>query len=157
MKTSIGIKDADLKKVTKLLNVLLADEHIIYMKTRNAHWNVEGPDFHAAHLFLESQYDELAEVIDQVAERVRTLGHYAVGTFDKYLKLKRLTESTSEKTDSQSYYKELLTDHESIAMSIRADIAVVEDTADNGTEDFLVGLLEKHEKMAWMLRAHFIK
>ncbi|MNI68523.1 Metalloregulation DNA-binding stress protein [compost metagenome] len=99
----------------------------------------------------------MAEVIDEVAERVRTLGHYAVGTFDKYLKLTRLTESTSEKTDSQSYYKELLSDHESIAMSIRGDIAVVEGTADNGTEDFLVGLLEKHEKMAWMLRAHFIK
>ncbi|MEG1199281.1 MAG: ferritin-like domain-containing protein, partial [Algoriella sp.] len=69
------------KKIADILIKLLADEHILYLKTRNAHWNVEGPDFHAAHLFLESQYNELAEIIDEVAERIRQIGHYAVGSY----------------------------------------------------------------------------
>ncbi|UIR54501.1 DNA starvation/stationary phase protection protein [Sphingobacterium sp. SRCM116780] len=155
MKAKIGIKETDLVKVTAILNNLLADENIVYQKTRNAHWNVEGPDFHAAHLFLETQYTELAEIIDEVAERVRMLGHYAVGSYAKYLQLTHLKESQYEKTDSNGFYKELLSDHESIAMNIRGNLAAVEKAGDQATEDFLIGILEQHEKMAWMLRAHF--
>ncbi|WP_099370985.1 Dps family protein [Sphingobacterium sp. 1.A.5] len=154
MKTDIGIKDQDSKVVAGVLNKLLADENVLYTKARNAHWNVEGPDFHAQHLFFESLYSELAEIIDEVAERVRSIGHYAVGSMKEFLELTQLTETKYKKNDSQGFISELLNDYESLIISLREDIKTAEDNNDAGTEDFLVGLLEKHEKTAWMLRAH---
>jgi starvation-inducible DNA-binding protein len=154
MKTDIGIKDQDSKVVAGVLNKLLADENVLYTKARNAHWNVEGPDFHAQHLFFESLYSELAEIIDEVAERVRSIGHYAVGSMKEFLELTQLTETKYKKNDSQGFISELLNDYESLIISLREDIKTAEESNDAGTEDFLVGLLEKHEKTAWMLRAH---
>lgn len=154
MKTNIGLKEKDSAAVAAILNELLADEHVLYMKIRNAHWNIEGPDFHAQHLFFEIIYDEIAEVIDEIAERTRAIGHYAVGTLKQYLELTQLTELKYTKNDSQGYIKELLGDFESIIISLREQITIVEDHNDAGTEDFLVGILEKHEKTAWMLRSH---
>ncbi len=154
MKTSIGIKEKDTAAVAQVLNRLLADENVLYIKIRNAHWNVEGPDFHAQHLFFEGLYDELAELIDEVAERVRAIGHYAVGSMKEFLELTQLTEMKYKKNDSQGYIKELLSDFESLIISLREDIKIAENHEDAGTEDFLVGILEKHEKTAWMLRAH---
>jgi starvation-inducible DNA-binding protein len=80
MKTNIGIKEEGRKAVAEQLAKLLADEFILYTKTRNAHWNIEGPDFHAMHIFFESQYEQLDEAMDSVAERIRKIGHYAPGT-----------------------------------------------------------------------------
>ncbi|MFD1770676.1 Dps family protein [Sphingobacterium suaedae] len=155
MKTNIGIKDKDTQAIAVILNKLLADEHVLYVKTRNAHWNVEGPDFHAQHLFFENMYDQLGETIDEIAERVRSIGHYAVGTMKEFLELTQLTELRHGKNDSQGYIKELLSDFESIIVYIREQIdAVGEKHKDAGTEDFLVGVMEQHEKTAWMLRAH---
>lgn len=154
MKTNIGIKETNRKAVAEILNKLLADETVLYTKVRNAHWNIEGPDFHAQHLFFEELYNELAELIDEIAERVRAIGHYAVGTLKEYLALTQLTEMKYKKNDSQGYIAELLNDYESLIISLREDIQKVEDLEDAGTEDFLVGILEKHEKTAWMLRAH---
>lgn len=154
MKANIGIKDKDTAAVAALLNKLLADENVLYTKVRNAHWNIEGVDFHAQHLFFEGLYDELAELIDEVAERVRAIGHYAVGTMKQFLELTQLTEMKYGKNDSQGYIKELLGDYESLIITIREYIDVVDKHGDAGTEDFLVGVLAKHEKTAWMLRAH---
>lgn len=154
MKVNIGIKADDTAAVANILNKLLADENVLYTKVRNAHWNIEGPDFHAQHLFFEGIYDELAETIDEVAERVRAIGHYAVGSLKEFLDLTQLTEVKPEKNDSKSYIKAILNDFESIIISIREQIQIVEDHNDAGTEDFLVGILEKHEKTAWMLRSH---
>ncbi len=155
MKINIGIKADHLAKVSEALNILLADESVLYVKTRNAHWNVEGSDFHAVHLFFEAQYGQLAETIDDIAERIRSLGHYAVGTMKQYLEITHLSESTPGKNDSKSYMKELLADHESIAMYIRGLVDEFEEKyGDSGSSDFVTALLEQHEKMAWMLRAH---
>lgn len=154
MKTNIGLKEKDTAAVAKMLNRLLADENVLYIKVRNAHWNVEGPDFHAQHLFFETIYDELAELIDEVAERVRAIGHYAIGTMKEFLEVTQLTEMKYNKNDSQGFIKELLNDFESLIITLREDIKLAEDHEDAGTEDFLVGILEKHEKTAWMLRAH---
>jgi len=155
MKTSIGIKEKDTQAVAVILNKLLADEHVLYVKVRNAHWNVEGADFHAQHLFFEGLYDELAETIDEIAERIRSIGHYAVGTMKEFLELTHLSEMSYKKNDSQGLIKELLLDYESIIVSIREQIdTVAEKHNDAGTEDFLVGVMEAHEKTAWMLRAH---
>ncbi len=154
MKANIGLKEKDTAAVAQMLNRLLADENVLYTKARNAHWNIEGPDFHAQHLFFESIYDELAELIDEIAERVRSIGHYAIGTMKEFLELTQLTEMKYKKNDSQGYIKELLSDFESLIISLREDIKLAEDHNDAGTEDFLVSILEKHEKTAWMLRAH---
>ena len=154
MKTNIGIKEKDTVAVAEILNKLLADHNVLYTKARNAHWNVVGPDFHAQHLFFETIYDALAETIDEIAERVRAIGHYAVGSLKEFLDLTQLSEDKPAKNDSQSYIKALLNDFESVIISIRENIEIVEKHGDTGTEDFLVGIMEEHEKTAWMLRSH---
>ena len=155
MITSIGIKPEHLALVSHSLNKLLADEHVLYIKTRNAHWNVEGPDFHAQHLFFEAQYKQLEEMIDEIAERIRSLGHFAVATMAGFLELTSLTELAREKNDSKGYIKELLKDHEAIIIHMRESVdKYADEWGDAGTSDFITGLMEEHEKMAWMLRAH---
>jgi starvation-inducible DNA-binding protein len=156
MKTNIGIKEDDRKAVADQLAKLLADEFVLYTKTRNAHWNIEGPDFHAMHIFFESQYEQLDEVMDSVAERIRKIGHYAPGTLTQLLQLTHLTEKSDSKNDSLGFLKELLEDHESIIEFIRGNINPMADKYnDAGTSDFITGLMETHEGMAWMIRAHF--
>lgn len=149
---TIGIKDNT--KVTQFLTVLLADEFVLYMKTRNAHWNVEGPDFHTMHTFFEQQYNELALSVDEVAERLRKLDHYAPASLTEYLKLTHLSEKPLEKNNSLTFIQALLSDYQSIILYIREKLKELEDQLDTGTEDFITGLLEQHEKTAWMLRAH---
>lgn len=152
MEPNIGISKDNLTQVAHALNVFLADEFVLYTKTRNAHWNVEGPDFHDKHKFFESQYEQLDEIMDEVAERIRSLGHYAPATLKAYLGLTHLTEATRSKNDSAGFVKELLTDHESIIIRLREQINFFADLKDYGTSDFITGLMETHEKMAWMLR-----
>lgn len=155
MKTQIGISEENLAKVAHALNALLADEFVLYTKTRNAHWNVEGANFHSQHLFFESQYQALEEIVDSVAERIRSLGHYAPATLKSFLELTHLSEQLHEKNDAIGFIKELLTDHESIVIQFRENINYFADELkDAGTSDFITGLMETHEKMAWMLRAH---
>src|ERR1017187_4362897 len=107
METNIGITQKNRQVVALEMSKLLADEFILYTKTRNAHWNVEGGDFHAMHLFFESQYEQLDEIMDSVAERIRTIGHYAPATLKSFLQLTHLSENIGDKNDSVAYIKEL--------------------------------------------------
>ena len=155
MKTSTGILRENLNQVAKRLSVTLADEFVLYVKTLRAHWNIEGRDFYNQHLFFEVQYRELMEIIDAVAERIRAIGHYAPASMSLFLQLTRLSETTEHYNDSGSIMKELLGDHDAIIMSLRSythDMA--SKLSDAGTDDFLTGLIEKHETMAWKLRSH---
>lgn len=155
MKASIGISPANLQAVASELSKLLADEFVLYTKTRNAHWNVEGTDFHSMHVFFEQQYDQLDEIMDSVAERIRQLGHYAPATLKSFLNLTHLTEQLGERNDSQGFIKELLIDHENIIIFLRENInKFANEYGDAGTSDYITGLMEDHEKMAWFLRAH---
>lgn len=155
MNTSIGITEANRLAVATALSKLLADEFLLYTKTRNAHWNVEGPDFHSMHLFFESQYEALDDMMDGVAERIRQLGHYSPGTLKDFLALTHLTEKSASKNNSAGFIRELLEDHESIIVYLRENInAFANNYGDAGTSDYITGLMEDHEKMAWMLRAH---
>jgi starvation-inducible DNA-binding protein len=155
MKTNIGITEENRSAVSAQLSKLLADEYVLYTKTRNAHWNVEGPDFHSMHLFFESQYEQLDEIMDSVAERIRMLGHYAPATLKSFLQLTHLAELTERTNDSLGFIRELTEDHESIIEFIRGNInPFANDYKDLGTSDFITGLMEDHEKMAWMLRSH---
>jgi starvation-inducible DNA-binding protein len=151
---NIGLNETQRKPVIDILNRLLADEVLLYVKTRNYHWNVTGPQFSELHKFFEAQYDELDEIMDEVAERARALGGRAAGSMGEFLKQARLKESTGS-IEARSMIAELLADHETLVRAVREDAAAAGDKyADAGTENFLVGLMEQHEKMAWMLRAY---
>lgn len=154
MKVNIGIKEKDAAVVAELLNKLLADLNVLYTKVRNAHWNVEGPDFHAQHLFFEGIYGDLQETMDAVAERTRSIGHYALGSLKEYLDTTQLNEDKPSKNDSKSYIKHLLNDYESVIITLRKDVEVCDKHGDASTEDFLTEILEQFEKTAWMLRSH---
>ena len=154
MKANIGITEEHLQAVTQLLNVLLADETVLYTKTRNYHWNVEGDNFIELHKLFESQYKELEEIIDLVAERIRYLGHFAEGRLKDFLQLTHLPEQDYT-SDQLVQLKNLLEDHESVIISIRKEINKVNDEyKDAGTADFITGIMEQHEKIAWFIRAY---
>lgn len=155
MQPNIGIKSEHLAGVAASLSKILADEVVLVTKTRKAHWNVEGPDFYNKHKFFEDIYNELDEVVDEVAERIRAVGHFPPASLKEFLQLTHLTEASRGKNDSQSFIKELLSDHESIIIHIRENIdGYVTAFHDAGSSDFVTGLAEKHEKIAWMLRSH---
>ena len=154
MKPHIGISDKNRQAVARILNVLLSDEYVLYTKTRKCHWNVVGPNFHDLHKFFESQYEALNEIVDEVAERSRALGEISFGTLDEFLKHARLKEQPGKNPPAQAMISVLLHDHEAVIKTLRSDLeACVNQYGDMGTSDFLTGLMEKHEKMAWMLRA----
>lgn len=155
MKIEIGISEANRQFVATALAKVLADENVLYIKTKNAHWNIEGADFYDKHKFFETQFGEIDELIDSIAERIRSIGHYAPATLKAYLSLTHLTEETREKNNSQGFITELLEDHQSIIMVLREHIkSFATDYNDIGTSDFITGLMETHEKMAWFLRSH---
>jgi len=154
MKPNIAIPDAGRDAVVALLNALLADEYVLYTKTRNYHWNVTGPQFNDLHKFFESQYEALDDTVDEVAERARSLGGRAAGSLAEFAKTTRLKEEAGGAPPARDMLASLLADHEAVIRTLRADIATVQDKhGDVGTADFLTGLMEEHEKMAWMLRA----
>lgn len=152
-KISIGLTDEQRAGVAALLRATLADLYILYTKTRKYHWNVEGPHFHDLHKFFEAQYDELDETIDEVAERIRALGIYSPGSFAEFSKDARLAEDAGGKIPAPTMIANLLADHEAVIRNLRADLQKAADLGDAGNSDFFTGLLENHEKAAWMLRA----
>jgi len=154
MKANIGISEEHLKAVALELNKALADLVVLYTKTRNYHWNVEGPDFSELHKFYEEQYEELAESIDEMAERIRALGHYAEGRLADFLKLTSLVEQEYT-NDQRTQLTNLLNDHETIIRNLRRLVDEFADKyKDAGSSDFVTGLLRQHEKMAWMIRSY---
>ena len=156
MTPKLGIEEDNRIAVVGVLNALLSDEYVLYTKTRNFHWNVTGPNFKALHAFFEEQYRLLDESVDAVAERARKLGGDAVDTLEEFLELARLEEApTASPFPANKMLATLLSDHEKVIRQLREDIKACEETYDDqGTMDFLTGLMEDHEKMAWMLRAH---
>jgi len=154
MKIDTGMTQEHREGVVQILNTLLADEYLLYTKTRNYHWNVVGRQFNDLHKFFEAQYEEIDAVIDDVAERSRALGLRSVATMTEFMKLTRLKEKPATYPAATEMVGDLLADHEAIIRTLRADLETcVAKFKDAGTSDFLTGLMEKHEKMAWMLRA----
>ena len=154
MKAGIGLTDKNIQSVAGILNVLLADEQVLYSKTRNYHWNYEGDNFMEMHKFYEGQYDELAEMIDQIAERIRMIGHFPEGRLKDFLALTRLQEQEYT-TVQEEQLQNLLADHESIIISIRKVVDKIGETyKDQGSMDFVTGIMQQHEKMAWMIRSY---
>lgn len=151
----IGIPAANLQSVSNILQGTLANLHVLYIKTRNFHWNVEGMSFGPLHELFENQYKELERIIDEVAERIRNLGFYAKGSMKDFAAIATISEHTQEGTKDRNMLSILAEDHEQEIRSLREAIDKVdEDYEDVGTADFLTDLIQAHEKMAWMLRVH---
>jgi len=151
---AIGIKKENREAVVDMLKQLLSDEYVMYTKYRNAHWNVEGIDFHSKHVFFEEEYGKLEKTLDEVAERIRMLGFYSPGSMQQFLKLSALKENGPEQNDSGSFMEVLLEDHETVIKFIRKSIGDnAEAHNDEGTADFITAVMQMHEQMAWMLRA----
>ena len=153
MEPNIGILPPNRKGVIEILKKLVSDEYVLYTKTRNYHWNVTGPQFNDLHKFFEGQYEELDVIIDDVAERIRELGSMSIATLVEFTKNARLKEEPNTYPDAKVMLSNLLKDHDSIIRTLRTDLEKCTKHQDAGTADFLTGLMEQHEKMAWMLRA----
>lgn len=155
MKTTIGISEKHLKETSKALTIILSDEMVLYVKTRKSHWNVSGESFMELHKLFEEEYKQLEESIDQIAERIGKLGHKTIGTMHEFTKLSNLKESPDTYKSSKEMLKELLSDHETLCISLRKTVEIcATETKDAGTADFLTGLMEKHESFAWVLRRY---
>lgn len=156
MKPDLGITEKNLNEVNDLLNHVLADGNVLYIKLRKFHWNLSGDNFMELHKLFEEQYDAVAEAIDEVAERISTLGGVAIGTTSEFAELSLLIESPRKIPNNQEMIKELVNDHETIVKSLRKFVDDTEEKfGDKGTSDFLTALMQAHEKMAWKLRKYF--
>lgn len=138
---------------TSGLKVVLANTYTLYLKTQNYHWNVMGPHFNSLHTFFEEQYKELAEAVDEIAERIRALGDNAPGSFAEFNDLKTITEAKT-KIDAFTMIKDLIESHEMMIKNLNLILKQAEDEEDDVTQDMIVGRLAAHEKMLWMLRSH---
>src|SRR5690554_6852432 len=153
-KVDTGLSNVNAEKLTNELNKVLADEFILYLKTLKFHWNIESRDFHALHLFLEEQYNDLQKIIDEVAERIRKIGNFANGSMKQFLSDCTLKEHTETGTITETMISELVADHESMIRRMRELVDDFDEKYDDiGSSDFITGVMKKHEKMAWMLRA----
>jgi starvation-inducible DNA-binding protein len=150
----IGLTEENRTKLIERLNKTLADEHILYTKTRNYHWNVTGIHFATLHELFEQQYDRIKVMADEIAERTRMLGGTAIGTLSEFLENTRLSENPGTIPSAPDMIANLLDDHEQIISDLRKDIeTVAEEYNDEGTADLLVGIMRSHDEMAWMLRS----
>ena len=151
---NIGLEETDRTAIVKALTKLLADEHVLYNKTRSYHWNVEGLSFMEFHKLFEEQYTAIAVNIDDIAERIRSLGHYAEGRLKELLKLSELDEPAIP-SDPVNQIANLLIDHETLIRNLR-NLArqFQEKNGDDGSADFVIALMQQHEKTAWMLRSY---
>lgn len=155
LKPSLGLESSKLERISKLLNKTLSNQHVLYLKTRNFHWNLIGKRFHTLHLFLEEQYKSLELAIDDTAERIRILGGIPKASMKEFLNTATLEEDQGRLIDGDEAIAILLNDHQSCVLSLRKSIEELEDDmGDAGTADFLTDLLKSHEKTAWMLRSH---
>ena len=153
-KINVGLSAEQREGIVEALNTLLADEHVLYVKTRNYHWNVVGPRFNDLHKFFEEQYTLLAGMIDETAENARQFGGVAAGSMKEFLELSRLKEHPGRLPDENGMVQDLLDDHETVIRALREDIDKADDEYEAAdAADFLTGQLEAHNKMAWMLRS----
>jgi starvation-inducible DNA-binding protein len=153
-KLNIGLTSEQRQGVIELLNRDLADSYLLLVKTKKYHWDVVGPQFRTLHQLWEEQYQALTLTIDSVAERVRMLGGYPMGTMEGFLKLTSLKEHAGDIPTATGMVERLVDDHEQVIRNLRDHVdKCSEEFHDEGTADFLTGLMEGHEEMAWMLRS----
>ncbi len=155
IKVNDGLNEEAQKGVVELFKRTLADQHVLFMKMRNYHWNITGPQFIALHELIEEQYDQVAEAIDDTAERIRQYGDFAPGTLAEMLEMTRLTEEPGAVPTAREMVANLVADHEAVIRQLREDADTIDDEYDDvAAEDYYINLMQDHQKMAWLLRAH---
>jgi starvation-inducible DNA-binding protein len=152
MAINTGIDTKDRAAIAQGLSRLLADTYLLYLKTHNFHWNVEGPMFQTLHVMFMEQYTEAWNAIDLVAERIRALGHYAPGTYKQYLKLGSIKE-TDGVPKAEQMIRLLIEAQEAVVRTARSVLPLAERANDQPTLDVLTQRMDVHEKNAWMLRS----
>lgn len=155
MKTiNIGLSDKQRQGVIDLLNQGLADTYVLLVKTKKYHWDVVGPQFMTLHKLWQEHYEALTINVDVIAERIRTLGGYPVGTMEGFLKICSLKEHPGNVPAATEMVSQLLEDHQQVVRNLREQVEQCSNEfKDDGTADFLTGLMEQHEQTAWMLRS----
>ena len=152
MPIDTGISAKDRAAIANGLSKLLADTYLLYLKTHNFHWNVEGPMFQTLHLMFMEQYTEAWNAIDPIAERIRALGHYAPGSYRQYIKLASVKE-TEGVPKAEQMVRDLIAGQETVTRTARSVLPLADDANDQPTLDLLTQRLDIHEKNAWMLRS----
>ena len=152
MQIDIGIDDKSREDIAAGLARVLADTYTLYLKTHNFHWNVTGPMFNTLHLMFEQQYNELWTATDEIAERIRALGHPAPGSYSQFAHLSTVKEETGVPR-AEGMIRQLVEGHETVARTARSIFPVAEAANDEPTADLLTQRLQIHEKTAWMLRS----
>ena len=153
MKVQSNFGKQQVDSVVTMLNLVLADECLLYSKTRNCDWTVTSPETRSLHDLFEQQYDRLANIIDSLAERIRTLGAQAMGTMSEFLQYARLKEHSGKRAPSARMIAHLLDNHEALLLTLKGDLAVcAEEFKDGDTSRLLNDLMAQHESMARTLR-----
>lgn len=153
MEVNIGISKEKREGIAKGLSKVLADSYMVYLKTHNYHWNVTGTLFNSLHGQFEEQYTELAAAIDEIAERIRSLGYRAPGSFLEYSELTSIDEDTDQ-PEALEMVRRLAVDNEKILRTAREVLPLCQEADDEATIDLLTQRLHVHSKTAWMLRSH---
>lgn len=148
----IGINKENRQEIAEGLARLLADTYILYMKTHFFHWNVTGPMFHSLHEMFEEQYLELRDAVDVIAERIRSVGYFAPGSYAQFAELGSIQE-TREVLPAMEMVRELVEGNEAVVKTVRSILPAGERGEDESTLDLLADRLRVHEKTAWMLRS----
>ena len=156
MEINIGISDKQRENIAKGLSKVLADTYTLYLKTHNYHWNVTGPQFNALHSMFEVQYTELATAVDEIAERIRALGHLAPGSYKEYAALTSIENGDSKKS-ADDMIRDLVKGQEAVVRTCRETFPLAEEASDEPTCDLLTVRMQTHEKTAWMLRSMLAK
>jgi len=152
MELNIGIDAEQRARIANGLSRLLADSYSLYLKTHNYHWNVTGPQFNSLHLMFETQYTELATAVDEIAERIRSLGVRAPGSYSEFAELTSIAEGSGEES-AEEMTRQLVLGQESVARTAREAFDAAEQANDQPTADLLTQRMQIHEKNAWMLRS----
>jgi starvation-inducible DNA-binding protein len=151
---NIGLSEEQRQGVSELLNRDLANTYLVLIKTKKYHWDVVGPQFRSLHQLWEEQYQVLSESIDAIAERIRALGFFPIGTAKELVEYGSIKEHPGDIPNATDMVARLQSDHEEIIRGLRQHVdQCSDDFHDQGTADFLTGLMEGHEEMAWMLRS----
>ena len=153
MSIDIGIPEKNRKAIATGLSRLLADSYTLYLKTHNYHWNVTGPMFNSLHLMFETQYNELALAVDEIAERIRSIGHYAPGSYSEFAELSTVKEA-SGRPNAQDMLRHLADDQALVSSAAKKLIDVATEAGDDVSVDMGVRRMEVHQKNEWMLRSH---
>ena len=154
MDVNIGIKKTDRKAIADGLAKVLADTYMLYQKTHSYHWNVTGPMFSSLHALFMTQYTELHDAADLIAERIRALGHYAPGSYAKYAKLTAIKDDADDAPPALDMVRVLVEGNETLVRTARQAFKAAEKGNDQATMDLLTQRMEASEKAAWMLRSH---